>query len=660
MRPQMRKVMKKALLLGLALLTALLLPVSAGAKGAGKTVRVGWFDSPFNTIDEFGRRAGYAYDYQQKLAAYSGWTYEYVEGSWPELMEMLSDGRIDLLSDVSYTQERAERILYSSAPMGSEEYDLFVAPGKTTITAEDFSSFNGKRIGANKGSVQIALYRDWARANGVDAQLVELTGSEEENVARLARGDIDLYLTLEGFCSKEDGVPVCRIGSSDFYFGVSQNRPDLLVELNNAMSRILDENEFYNQALYSKYLQNSGTHRFLSAEESAWLDSHGPIKVGYQDHYLAFCARDDRTGALTGALEDYLNAAFDCMENAHLEFEPVCYPSSAAAIEALKEGEVDCVFPVNLTSYDGENAGVFVTPALMRTDMSAVIREADRETFDKKDRVTVAVNADNPNYDMFLLDHFPEWRAIYYKDTPECLKAISEGQADCLLMSYYRYNNISKLCEKYHLTTCSTGVAMDYCFAVGRNDPILYSILAKTTAAVPESTVNAALTRHFSEDARDTGSTQPWEGAAQGAAGGAALVLMVLLLYSAGRKRAGANRRRAPSAEDFRVLDELPLSCSIYHVTHAGHGGACDAVVLYVNRRFEEYGGVTARTTLGRRVRDLFPYIGEDWYENARRAALDGERVECEFVYPVSGKHYHCTVRQIGTRGYCLITYQEA
>ena len=46
-----------------------------------KVVRVGWYDSPFNYTDKFSRRLGYAYEYQQKVAAYTGWTYEYVTGS---------------------------------------------------------------------------------------------------------------------------------------------------------------------------------------------------------------------------------------------------------------------------------------------------------------------------------------------------------------------------------------------------------------------------------------------------------------------------------------------------------------------------------------------------------------------------------------------------
>ena len=60
-----------------------------------KVVRVGWFDSSFNYFDEFGRRCGIDYEYQQKISAYTGWTYEYVEDSWPNLLEMLKKGEID-------------------------------------------------------------------------------------------------------------------------------------------------------------------------------------------------------------------------------------------------------------------------------------------------------------------------------------------------------------------------------------------------------------------------------------------------------------------------------------------------------------------------------------------------------------------------------------
>ena len=506
MRPDKRifYTVRTMLLLALAVLTALALPIGAHAQEPEKIVRVGWFESPFNTTDELGRRSGYAYDYQQKIAACTGWTYEYVTGSWPELLQMLEEGRIDLMSDVSYTDERAEKMLFSAQPMGTEDYYLFTAPDNKEITPEDFSTFNGRKVGANKGSVQITYFRNWAEANGVRAEIVEMTGSEEYNITQLKLGSIDLYASLDGMVKAGDAVPACKIGSSDFFFAVSKSRPELLGELNNAMSRILDENPLYNRILYSKYLDTAKISHYLSAEESAWLADHGPIRVGYRDNYLAFCAKDKKTGELTGALKDYLDAASGCLENARPEFEPVAFSTAGAAMEALKNGEVDCVFPANLTDYDGEMQGVFITPALMHTDMAAVIREADVDSFEKKERVAVAVNVGNPNYEMFLLDHFPQWRTVFFEDTASCLRAIADEQADCLLISSYRFNNIAAICSKYHLTTISTGVEMDDCLAVNRKDTLLYSVLSKITGIVPPSTISAALTKYYAEDAKTT------------------------------------------------------------------------------------------------------------------------------------------------------------
>ena len=662
---QIQKKRKAAILLCLVLAVVLALPVRAIAQKSG-IIRVGWYESPFNRTDPLGRRSGYAYDYQQKIAAYSGWTYEYVEGSWSDLLQMLSDGKIDLMSDVSFTHERAQSMLFSSLPMGAEEYYLFVSPGNDEISSEDYSTFNGKRIGANRNSVQIGLFREWAKANGIQAEIVELTGNENDNIAKLTRGDIDMYLSLDGFFDKESAVPLCRIGASDFYFAVSQSRPELLAELNNAMSRIQDENPLYHQQLYSRYLRISGMNHYLSADENEWVANHGPIRVGYQDNYLAFCARDPESGELTGALKDYLSVASDCLENAHLDFEPVCFPTSADAMDALKNGTVDCVFPANLTDYDGETRGVYITPALMRTDMSAVIRESDLKTFSKKDRVAVAVNADNPNYDMFLLDHFPDWRTIYYSDTPECLRAVSEGQADCLLISNYRYNNISRLCDRYHLTTLSTGVEIDYCFAVNREDTVLYSILAKTAAVVPATTVNAALTRYFMEDSR-TNIVDLFRQNLTVAVIAVSVIILVLLLLllllvrSARReKQVREKAHPVPEAEDFRFLDDLPISYSVYHVTHAEHSKLYDAQIVYVNHKYEELGGLPAEAVLGHRVRELYPHIGENWYMNVKSAACDGTPVEYDYIDELSGKRYHFSARRIFRADYCAVTYVEA
>lgn len=469
-----------------------------------KTVRVGWYDSSYNSKDASGRRSGYAYEYQQKIASYTGWTYEYVTGSWPELLEMLEEGSIDLMSDVSYTAEREERMLFSSLPMGTEDYCIFITPDNTEISKTDYSTLNGKKIGVNRGSIQARFFREWSERHDINAELIEVTCPEEDSIRMIETGELDAYISVDSFVDPSRLNALCMIGSSDFYFAVNRNRPDLLSELNSAMSRIQEEDRYFNDRMFEKYIRQAGVSTQLSSQEKAWLAEHGPIRVGYQDNYLALCGTDEETNELTGALKDYLFAASRCFPDTTLEFDAIAYPSAAAAIEGMKNGEVDCVFPANLSSYDGEKNGLVLTPSLMKTDIFAIVRESEAGIFSKKEHVVVAVNEGNPNYDSFLLDHFPNWVKVYYPTTQDCLKAVSNGVADCVLISTYRYNNISRLCEKLDLTPYTTGEEMDYCIAVGKGNTALYSILARAIKVVPSSTVNTALSYYITEDARLT------------------------------------------------------------------------------------------------------------------------------------------------------------
>ncbi len=113
------------------------------------------------------------------------------------------------------------------------------------------------------------------------------------------------------------------------------------------------------------------------------------------------------------------------------------------------------------------------------------------------------------------------------------------------------------------------------------------------------------------------------------------------------------------ATEIFHLFDDLPLSYSVYHVTYAEHSGQYDAVIFYANRKYEEYGGLPAKAVLGHSVRELYPFIGEAWFENVRRAALDGESVQGEITDAPSGRRFSFTARQIIYPGYCAVTYQE-
>ena len=193
------------LLLGLTMLCSLI-PQTLAEEG--KVVRVGWYESAFHHTDQFGRRSGYGYEYQQRVAIYTGWTYEYVEGSWSELLQKLKDGEIDLLSDVSYKPEREEFMLYPDLPMGTESYYIYISINNREITAENPASLNGKKIGVNKDSIQETFLKEWAEKNGAAINIVPLVVDENESMSMVRDGKLDGYAAVYTMSAEEKTVPI--------------------------------------------------------------------------------------------------------------------------------------------------------------------------------------------------------------------------------------------------------------------------------------------------------------------------------------------------------------------------------------------------------------------------------------------------------------------
>ena len=537
----------------LILLLAVLLPVSAFAVEAGKkVVRVGWFETAYNMTDENGRRSGYGYEYQQKVAAYTGWEYQYVTASWHQLYEMLQRGEIDLLGDISHMEEREKHMLFSSLPMGEEEYYAYISPRNTEITIEDYTTFNGKKVGVDKDSFQAHLFKKWAKQYGIEAEIVEMTGVQRDTIQKLLHGEIDVFISVSTNATGGEVTPLCKIGSSPIYFAVNKQRPDLKRELDAAMNRIQDENRYYSQQLFEKYLKRGRTSPFLTYGERKWLQRIGMIRVGYWADYNPYCAEDKEKKQLTGGLKDYLEIASQSVKNAKLYFEPMAYSTIDEALTALRREEVDCVFPVNMTGYDGERIDVILTDPAMHSVMMAVVREEGQKKFSLQNIVNVAVVRGNHYQENFLKLNFPKWGITYFNSTDACLKAVAEGRADCYLISMYRFNRISDRCKELKLTSQSTGKDIELSFALRRNDDQLYSILNKTVGLVPLDTVYSSLASYLHEDKKVTVADFVKDNLATVAAvvAIAAAIFLSLLLHSArAEKKAWEKQRLIDLAE---------------------------------------------------------------------------------------------------------------
>jgi EAL domain-containing protein (putative c-di-GMP-specific phosphodiesterase class I)/ABC-type amino acid transport substrate-binding protein/GGDEF domain-containing protein len=584
--------MKRIAVLALCviLLAALLLPMTAFAKEDGKTVRVGWYESAFHRTDQFGRKSGYGYEYQQRVAIYTGWTYEYVEGSWSELFEMLVAGNIDLLSDVSYTEARAEQILYSAEAMGGEDYHVFIAPDNTEIRPDDFSTMNGKRVGVNKNSIQEQLFIEWAKNHDVTPEIIELTEKTPVLLEMLKNGEIDMLVTLDTYGNSANIIPVCKVGAAQSFFGINKNRPDLKQELDVAMNRLLEDNRDFNQQMTEKFNKASSVNSFLTAEEKEWVSAHGIIRVGYRDGFLPFCDYDEATETLTGALAYYLEFAQTSEKNAELSFETRPYQTTEEALEALTSGEIDCVFPVNLSAYDGEQRGVIITDPFVTTEMYAVVRTDYSAGLSPERQMRVATVDGHLNHETFVKDKFPNWQIKNYSDGTKGFEAVTAGEADCALVSSYRINRVGDQLIQYKLTPLATGQAMDLAFAVNRENDCLYSILNKTNRLIPTAALNATLTNNsYAEQSETLGQFLKEHLAAVIAAIVAILAIIAFFVVRSARAEAKASEGSQLISETER--DELtPLYNKNYFVAYTERfvrehpEQRMDAIVMNIER----------------------------------------------------------------------------
>ena len=206
----LRSVICRALAIVLAALAALssIAPVQAFADDSCqpvKTVRVGWLvnNEGFQNGTPGERLSGWGYEYLQTLSYYTpGWRYEYVSGTFTELMDMLEAGEIDLMPNISYSEERAQKLLFSSNPEGTERYYIYARPDRDDLAKGDPQALQGLTIGYNSGVMQTIVGQQWLANEGIACTYREYDGGSVLFDA-LANGEVDAIIMNDTISSPE-------------------------------------------------------------------------------------------------------------------------------------------------------------------------------------------------------------------------------------------------------------------------------------------------------------------------------------------------------------------------------------------------------------------------------------------------------------------------
>ena len=549
----MQTLMRKSVcaLLSLLLLLSVVLPVKAAAETAPvKVVRVGSFEDTFNYVNEKGARKGYGYELLQTLSGYTGWQFEYVTCDWSDCFEKLENGEIDIMGGISYTEDRAEEMLFSDEPMGEEKYYLYADLSRADISASDYKTLNGKKIGVLMGTEPEVMLTEWEEKYGLETEHVNISNNEDVK-QKLANHEIDCFVSLEESFWAERGIStITRVGESGIYYAINKNRPDFKEELDDAMRALDEAVPFYTADLYKRYFSMDYTP-ILTGEEKAWLKEHGAIKMGFLTSDSGVSTFDPATGEFTGVITDYIQFAADCLGNQELEFQLVGYDSKEAELDALKSGEIDMIFHVDQSPNLAEEYHFACTNTTWTSNLMAV---TNQQHFNENNVNRIAVPQNKLSLKKYLAFYYPQWEIVDCDTQEDAAKLVKDGQADCFVTGISSENKYSK---KYSFYSVPLLNPVKSCFAVNSGNRSLLSILNKTIKAMPVNMLAGALAMYKSSARKVTLSDfikdNFFMALLVSSTAVAAILLTILKLLRKARKAEAAARKAANDTQKLNA-----------------------------------------------------------------------------------------------------------
>ena len=538
-------------MLSLLLLLSAVLPVKAAAETASaKVVRVGSFEDTFNYVNEKGARKGYGYELLETLSGYAGWQFEYVTCDWSDCFEKLKNGEIDIIGGISYTEDRTQEMLFSDEPMGVEKYYLYADLSRADISASDFKTLNGKKIGVLMGTEPEVMLAEWEEKYGLKTEHVNISNNEDVK-QKLANHEIDCFVSLEESFWAERGIStITRVGESGIYYAINKNRPDIKEELDDAMRALDEAVPFYTADLYKRYFSMDYTP-ILTGEEKAWLRKHGAIRMGFLASDSGVSTFDPATGEFTGVITDYIQFAADCLGNQELEFQLVGYDSKEAELDALKSGEIDMIFHFDQSPNLAEEYHFACTNTTWTSNLMAV---TNKQHFNENNVNRIAVPQNKLSLKKYLAFYYPQWEIVDCDTQEDAARLVKDGQADCFVTGISSENKYSK---KYSFYSVPLVNPVRSCFAVNSGNRSLLSILNKTIKAMPVNMLAGALAMYKSSARKVTLSDFIKDNFFKvmliSSIAVAVVLLTILMLLQKARKAEAAARKAASDTQELNA-----------------------------------------------------------------------------------------------------------
>ncbi|WP_096780340.1 EAL domain-containing protein [Zobellella denitrificans] len=222
------------------LLLLLLSPAQA------QPVRLGLYHNPPKIMaDAQGQPSGIFGDLIGEIAREEGWQLEPVPCQWQQCLEWLAEGRIDLMPDVAFTEERATRFDFHRTPALLSWSQIYTLSHRRLTSLLEL---DGKRLAVLRGSVQqqflgqlvdsFGLRVEWLPVDGLD-QVFDAVASGRADAAAANH-----FIGNQQAASRDLVASPILFQPSKLYFAVpAGTNPALLARIDHHLQRWQSDND---------------------------------------------------------------------------------------------------------------------------------------------------------------------------------------------------------------------------------------------------------------------------------------------------------------------------------------------------------------------------------------------------------------------------------
>lgn len=259
-----------------------------------------------------GSEKGFSVDFLHMMEKGSGLKFKIRMGNWTDIYNAFLAGQIDVIDEISYTPERADKILFTE-PYHYRKTVFFKRNDDKFFNADSPVNLKSKKIGVAKDIYYLPILRDAGLEPVEYSNYADLMKS-------LAFGWTDAVVASEltgRFIARENSLPnivsagnggITSLQDEDFRLGVRKTSPVLFSVINKTLNSIpksdIDDLERC-WATFSGREITKPDKMTLTKEEEAFIKSRPAFSVGIMPDYspFSFVSNGEVTGYTRSLLD---------------------------------------------------------------------------------------------------------------------------------------------------------------------------------------------------------------------------------------------------------------------------------------------------------------------------------------------------------------------